>query len=171
LISDGRPTDDRSFETAIDSLNSLRLGRRAIRLAVAIGADARLDVLDKFISESGVKPFQADNPESVLRFIEESICEDRFLPILKIPDPDDEHSLRDTSLHEESSMGKLLKPGQMVKLGVSQTECRVEELLGEDTRGQVYRADLGGNPVVLKWYFPEYLTVDVKLHERIKIAI
>jgi len=35
--------------------------------------------------------------------------------------------------------------------------CEVEQFLGGGGQGEVYRADLGGKPVALKWYFPAYL--------------
>ena len=68
-------------------------------------------------------------------------------------------------------MSQLLKPGQVVTLGISGAKCQVKQFLGEGTQGEVHRADLGGKPVALKWYFPEYLTVDEKLQERIRMAI
>jgi len=36
--------------------------------------------------------------------------------------------------------------------------CRVDDLLGDGTQGEVYRATLGGKPVALKWYKPESAT-------------
>jgi len=63
LISDGQPTDD--FETGLATLLAEPWGRRAVRLAIAIGADADLDVLSRFIADPGIKPFTAAGPEQL----------------------------------------------------------------------------------------------------------
>ena len=44
-------------------------GKKAVRLAIAIGEDADLDVLQKFIGHSEIKPLQANNPEALTRYI------------------------------------------------------------------------------------------------------
>jgi hypothetical protein len=44
-------------------------GKKAVRVSIAIGADADLDVLEKFIGNSELKPLQANNPESLVRHI------------------------------------------------------------------------------------------------------
>lgn len=70
IISDGRPTDD--FESGLQRLMSEPWGRRAVRLAIAIGADADLDVLARFIGDPGIPPFSAHDPEQLaylVRFV------------------------------------------------------------------------------------------------------
>ena len=56
LISDGQPTDD--FEAGLARLLAQPWGARAVRLAIAIGRDADLEVLQRFIGDSDVRPFQ-----------------------------------------------------------------------------------------------------------------
>jgi len=54
-------------------------------------------------------------------------------------------------------MSNLLKSGQIVQ-SQSGSPCRVEELLGSGGQGEVYKADWGGLPHALKWYYPEAAT-------------
>jgi len=44
-------------------------GKKAVRIAIAIGADADHDVLQKFIGHVEIKPLQANNPESLVNYI------------------------------------------------------------------------------------------------------
>lgn len=67
LISDGQPTDD--FERGLKALMDQPWGKRAVRLAIAIGSDADAEVLQKFIGNREVKPLQADNPEQLVAYI------------------------------------------------------------------------------------------------------
>lgn len=67
LISDGEPTDD--YLNEIKKLNSLRWAKKAVRLAIAIGEDADLKNLQAFIGNNEIKPFKANNPEQLLKFI------------------------------------------------------------------------------------------------------
>ncbi|MDP9336964.1 MAG: tellurium resistance protein [Actinomycetota bacterium] len=67
LISDGQPTDD--FESALEDLLALPWGMRAVRLAVAIGHDADLGVLEQFIARDDVRPLTANNPEQLVGMI------------------------------------------------------------------------------------------------------
>lgn len=70
VVSDGRPTDD--FEVGLDRLLSEPWGRRAVRLAIAIGTDADLEVLSRFIADAGIPPFTAGDPEQLaylVRFV------------------------------------------------------------------------------------------------------
>jgi uncharacterized protein YegL len=67
LISDGYPTDD--FSAGLQKLMNEPWGRKAIRIAIAIGSDADIDVLQKFIGNVEIKPLQANNPESLVRYI------------------------------------------------------------------------------------------------------
>lgn len=65
LVSDGQPTDD--FDAGLAKLMSTPWGRKAIRLAVAIGADADREVLQKFIGNTEIKPFEANNAEALAK--------------------------------------------------------------------------------------------------------
>ncbi len=64
LVSDGRPTDD--WRQGLDRVFAEPWGRKAVRLAVAIGEDTDLDVLRAFIDDPGIEPMRAGNaPELV----------------------------------------------------------------------------------------------------------
>lgn len=67
LISDGQPTDD--FSKGLKELMALPWGKKAVRVAIAIGEDADHTVLQKFIAHSELKPLQANSPESLVRHI------------------------------------------------------------------------------------------------------
>jgi uncharacterized protein YegL len=67
LISDGQPTDD--FNGGLNDLTDQPWGKKSVRIAVAIGADADYDVLQKFIDHPELKPLQANNPEALVRHI------------------------------------------------------------------------------------------------------
>lgn len=53
---------------------------------------------------------------------------------------------------------RILKDGQVVHTLTSKMPCRADQFLGGGGQGEVYRADLGGKPVALKWYFPTQAT-------------
>jgi DNA-binding helix-hairpin-helix protein with protein kinase domain len=55
-------------------------------------------------------------------------------------------------------MSQLLRPQQIVRTVPSGLPCRVEELLGSGSQGEVYRATLEGKAVALKWYLPAAAT-------------
>jgi len=67
LISDGQPTDN--FEGGLNALMRQPWGKKAVRIAIAIGNDANHSVLQKFIGHPELKPLQADNPESLVKQI------------------------------------------------------------------------------------------------------
>jgi uncharacterized protein YegL len=67
LISDGEPTDN--FTHGLQMLMAEPWGKKAVRISIAIGEDANLDVLQKFIGHSEMKPLQANNPEALVRHI------------------------------------------------------------------------------------------------------
>jgi len=67
LISDGQPTD--SWEKGLQELMDQPWGTKAVRIAIAIGADAEHDVLQKFIGHVEIKPLQANNPEALVNYI------------------------------------------------------------------------------------------------------
>jgi len=54
-------------------------------------------------------------------------------------------------------MSEILKKNQVVKTEISKLDCRVGEFLGGG-QGEVYKADLGGQAVALKWYYPNSAT-------------
>jgi uncharacterized protein YegL len=70
VISDGQPTDD--FDAGLAALMDQPWGRRAVRLAIAIGRDADLDVLQRFIGDPAIRPFAAKDPDQLaylVRFV------------------------------------------------------------------------------------------------------
>ncbi len=67
LMSDGQPTD--SFEDGLAELMAQGWGKKAVRIAIAIGDDCDLDVLQKFIGHNEMKPLQANNAEALVNYI------------------------------------------------------------------------------------------------------
>lgn len=67
LISDGQSTDD--FATGLQLLINQPWGKKAARIAIAIGHDVDYEVLQKFIGHSEIKPLQANQPEDLIRQI------------------------------------------------------------------------------------------------------
>lgn len=67
LISDGQPTDD--YASGLDAIMKLPWGKKAVRVAIAVGRDADTDILQKFIGNSELKPLQADNPQALIKCI------------------------------------------------------------------------------------------------------
>ncbi len=67
MISDGQPTDN--IDAGLKELINQPWGKKAVRIAIAIGEDADTDVLQKFIGNSEIKPLQANNSETLTRYI------------------------------------------------------------------------------------------------------
>jgi uncharacterized protein YegL len=67
MISDGQPTDD--FNGGLKALMDEPWGKKAVRIAVAIGEDAAQEVLQKFIGTTDIKPLAANNPEALVKHI------------------------------------------------------------------------------------------------------
>jgi uncharacterized protein YegL len=81
LISDGQPTDD--FDTGLKALMAQPWGKRAVRIAIAIGKDANLDVLEKFIGNKELKPLQANSPDALvkqIRFVSTAVLKSASSP-------------------------------------------------------------------------------------------
>ena len=68
-------------------------------------------------------------------------------------------------------MQQLLECDQVVHTVAGQAPCTVKRYLGGGTQGEVYVADLAGNDLALKWYFPNYLQIDKSLRYRLEMAI
>ena len=76
LISDGQPTDD--FEAGLARLMREPWAQKAVRLAIALGHDADLEVLQQFIGpapanqreRSPRRPLQASNATSLAQYIQ-----------------------------------------------------------------------------------------------------
>ena len=67
MISDGQPTDN--FEKGLAKLMDQPWGKKSVRIAISIGADADDEVLQRFIGHPELKPLQANNPEALVRYI------------------------------------------------------------------------------------------------------
>jgi len=67
LISDGQPTDN--FDKGLQSLLAQLWGRKAVRIAIAIGRDAELEPLQRFIGNTERAPLLANNPETLVKYI------------------------------------------------------------------------------------------------------
>ena len=67
LISDGQPTDD--FDTGLKALLAEPWGKRAVRIAIAIGDDVDLGVLRKFIDHPEIEPLVAHNSTDLVNYI------------------------------------------------------------------------------------------------------
>lgn len=67
LLSDGQPTDD--FGQGLENLMAQPWAKKAVRLAIAIGSDVDLNVLQQFINHAEIQPLQANNPTALTRFI------------------------------------------------------------------------------------------------------
>jgi eukaryotic-like serine/threonine-protein kinase len=68
-------------------------------------------------------------------------------------------------------MHDLLKIGQIVHTESSNIPCTIEQFLGGGGQGEVYQANLGGQSVALKWYFPHVVKADPDQRLRLEIAI
>ena len=67
LVTDGEPTDD--FDGGLRTLMAEPWGKKAVRLAIAIGDDVRLDVLQRFIGHAELQPLVASNAEQLVNYI------------------------------------------------------------------------------------------------------
>lgn len=67
LISDGQPTDD--FNAGLKALMDKPWGKKSVRISIGIGQDADMDVLQKFIGNSELKPLWAHNAEDLVKYI------------------------------------------------------------------------------------------------------
>lgn len=67
LVSDGQPTDD--FESGLQALMDQSWGKKAVRVAIAIGEDTDQEVLQQFIGHPEIKPLEAKNPETLVKHI------------------------------------------------------------------------------------------------------
>ncbi len=90
LVSDGQPTDD--FRAGLTELLETKWGRRATRLAVAVGRDADREVLQEFIGyEGNLAPVQANSPEAIIDAIRwATTAVNATVGALQMPEPADE---------------------------------------------------------------------------------
>lgn len=67
LITDGSPTDD--FAQGLRKLMSQPWGRKAVRIAIAVGQDADYEALQQFLGNPELKPLSANNSEQLINRI------------------------------------------------------------------------------------------------------
>jgi uncharacterized protein YegL len=63
LVSDGVPTDD--WKAGLRAVDATPWGRKAVRVAIAIGADADRSVLQEFLGNPELKPLDANSPKQL----------------------------------------------------------------------------------------------------------
>jgi uncharacterized protein YegL len=66
LLTDGQPTDD--YKKGLDDLMGTPWGKKAVRIAIAIGKDADLSVLEQFTGNKELV-LEAKNPQLLIKFI------------------------------------------------------------------------------------------------------
>lgn len=66
LLSDGQPTDD--YKKALSNLLHLPWGKKAVKIAIAIGQDADNSVLENFTGNKELV-LQANNPQTLVKMI------------------------------------------------------------------------------------------------------
>lgn len=67
IASDGYPTDD--YEAGMKSFFAADHAEAAIRLAIAIGSDADVEILQQFIRHPTMKPMRANNASALVEHI------------------------------------------------------------------------------------------------------
>jgi uncharacterized protein YegL len=67
LVTDGQPTDD--FNDGLKALMASPYGSKSLRVAIAIGSDADLGVLQRFIGHPEFKPLRANNAQDLVNRI------------------------------------------------------------------------------------------------------
>ena len=67
VITDGMATD--SYKIGLDEFLNTKWGQKSVRQSIAIGKDADVSVLNKFINNSEIKPILVSNPEQLAKAI------------------------------------------------------------------------------------------------------
>jgi len=57
------------FQKGLKELMDQPWGKKAVRIAIAMGEEADNDVLQKFIGSNEIHPLQANSPEKLVRYI------------------------------------------------------------------------------------------------------
>lgn len=68
LVTDGQPTDD--YLSGVRAIQAQPWGRKAVRLAIAIGEDADPECMENFIGNPEIRPLRANNPEALVDYIQ-----------------------------------------------------------------------------------------------------
>ena len=67
LLSDGQPTDH--YEENLQKLLALPWGKKAVKIAIAIGQDADEEVLSAFVNNKEMPVLKANNPQALIKYI------------------------------------------------------------------------------------------------------
>jgi uncharacterized protein YegL len=67
LVSDGAPTDD--FSSGLKALMDQGWGKKAVRISIAIGEGANLEVLQRFMGHPELLPLVAHNASDLVKYI------------------------------------------------------------------------------------------------------
>ncbi len=81
LASDGQPTDD--WRAGLRAIDGTPWGKRAVRVAVAIGDDADKSMLKEFLGNPELEPLQAKNPRQLaaaIRWMSTAVVKDASTP-------------------------------------------------------------------------------------------
>ena len=170
LLSDGPSTDD--WERALGELKKNQWFKAAIKIALAIGANANLDELSEFTGnmETVLEAHNVSQLMKMIKFvdikfeIDERIQDKQdklnqqqmLLQVHTEMAPDDNDCGDDweetpTNTPDSSTGFNVLPQGYTIKTKNLKTVV-VDQKLGEGGQGTVYRADYDGQPKALKWY-------------------
>jgi uncharacterized protein YegL len=68
LVTDGEPTD-KTWRQALEDLLSVPWAQHAVRVAIAVGSETKLEPLEKFIDDPERHPLRADDTDSLVELI------------------------------------------------------------------------------------------------------
>lgn len=84
LASDGQPTDD--WRAGLREIDATPWGKRAVRVAVAIGDDADKSMLKEFLGNPELEPLQAKNPRQLaaaIRWMSTAVVKEASTPTVE----------------------------------------------------------------------------------------
>lgn len=67
LLSDGQPTDE--YHKSLEKLLAMPWGKKAVKIAIAIGQDADEEVLKEFVNHPEMPVLKANNPGALVKYI------------------------------------------------------------------------------------------------------
>jgi uncharacterized protein YegL len=116
LITDGHPTDD--FAGGLKALLATPWGQQAVRIGIAIGQDANLEILQTFIGNPEMRVMQANNPDQLA----EQIRWASTVPIKSVSQPRIEPGPTPTAPgqrgHQRTSQRVVVQPSEQSVPGV-----------------------------------------------------
>ncbi|MCL1988168.1 MAG: VWA domain-containing protein [Firmicutes bacterium] len=94
LLTDGQPTDD--FKKGLEDLMGTPWGKKSVRIAIAIGKDTDLNVLEQFTGNRELV-LEAKNSQSLIQFIKWASTVIKTVSSPRATDTDDAPSVIDTT--------------------------------------------------------------------------